>query len=143
MNNNVSYDAENAEFNLVENMERIDAEVNNADIDRDTDKDTGKKLSTDTGDSKFLTDKKVIQSIERVQKTTVPFLTKYEKARIIGVRMQQLASGAKPCIDVSGLKTIEEIAHAELTQRALPFIIKRGLPSGISEYWKLEEFTIV
>lgn len=140
-NNNVSYDAVNAEFNLVENMERIENEVNNADID--IDKDTGKKSSMDAGDSKFLTDKKVIQSIERVQKTTIPFLTKYEKARIIGVRMQQLSSGAKPCIDVSGLKSIEEIAHAELIQRALPFIIKRGLPSGITEYWKLEEFTIV
>ncbi len=143
MNSNEAYNSMNVnmEFNLAENMERIENEMNNSDAFNE--KDTTKQNVIDNSDSKFLTDKKIIQSIERTQKTTIPFLTKYEEARIIGVRMQQLASGAKPCVDVTGLKSIEEIAYAELKQRALPFIVKRPLPNGTVEFWKLEEFTIV
>jgi hypothetical protein len=41
------------------------------------------------------------------------------------------------------MKSIDEIAEAELEQRLLPFIVKRPLPNGTCEYWKLEEFISV
>lgn len=75
---------------------------------------------------------------------TVPFLTKYERARIIGERAKQLEYGSKPFI------TIEQneidsylIAEKEYLQKAIPFIIKRPLPNGSCEYWKLKDLEIM
>ena len=74
------------------------------------------------------------------KKKTVPFLNKFEKARLLGVRIQQLSAGAEPKINTSELLNIVEIAQEELRQRKIPLIIKRNLPNGDSEEWKLEEF---
>ena len=70
---------------------------------------------------------------------TVPFMTKYERARVLGVRSRQLNSGAEAFIDVPN-NIIDGfiIAKMELEQKKIPFIIRRPLPNGESEYWKLE-----
>ncbi len=75
---------------------------------------------------------------------TPPFLTKYEKARILGERAKQLGAGAKPFIEVEE-SLIDEytIAVLELQQGKLPFIIKRPLPNGGCEYWKLADLEIL
>ena len=100
------------------------------------------KLSDDNG-FKLLTYKNILENIEKKNKKTIPLLTKFEKARIMGVRLQQLAYGAKPRVNVSGLKSINEIVEKELIERKIPFIIRRTLPNGQSEDWKLEEFDTV
>ncbi len=82
----------------------------------------------------------IVNHIAKTTKKTFPFLTKYEKTRIIGVRIEQLSRGAKPNINTKGLKSILEIAEEELRQRKTPFIIVRPLPNGQYEYWKIEEF---
>ena len=92
---------------------------------------------------KILTSNNILEHIEKNPKKTVPVLSKFEKARIIGVRLQQLAYGAKPRINTDNLKSIKEIVEQELIQRMIPFILKRTLPNGTSEYWKMEEFEIV
>jgi len=94
-------------------------------------------------DFKLLTYKNVIENIEKKPKKTMPILTKFEKARIMGVRLQQLAYGAKPRVNISGLKSIQEILKKELEERKIPFIIRRNLPNGSYEDWKLEEFLTV
>lgn len=75
---------------------------------------------------------------------TIPFLTKYEKARIIGQRAKQIESGAKPFVNVPE-NVIEGhiIAELELKQKKIPFIIRRPLPSGGCEYWKLKDLEII
>jgi DNA-directed RNA polymerase subunit K/omega len=71
---------------------------------------------------------------------TLPYLTKYERARILGVRAKQINSGATPFI-----KLTEEIidgyiiAEMELREKKIPFIIKRPMPNGGSEYWFLKD----
>jgi len=92
---------------------------------------------------KLLTYKNVLENIEKKPKKTIPILTKFEKAKIMGVRLQQLAYGAKPRVDVSGLKSIQEIVEKELKERKILFIIRRNLPNGTFEDWKLEEFVSV
>ena len=92
---------------------------------------------------KILTSNNILEHIEKNPKKTVPVLSKFEKARIIGVRLQQLAYGAKPRVNTDKLKNINEIVEQELLQRQIPFILKRTLPNGTSEYWKMEEFEIV
>ena len=71
---------------------------------------------------------------------TYPFLTKYERARIIGLRSNQLAQGAQPFIIVPDhVSDVREIARMELAEKRLPFIIKRPLPDGKYEYWRLQD----
>ena len=75
---------------------------------------------------------------------TLPFLTKYEKTRILGIRTKQLNEGAKPYIDVN--PTIIDgyiIAQLELEHKRLPFIIRRPIPNGGSELWKLQDLEII
>ena len=76
--------------------------------------------------------------------TTQPVLTKYEKARLIGVRATQLANGARPMVDL-GPKVISDlvIAEEELKQKKLPFIVRRPMPNGGSEYWKLKDLMVL
>jgi DNA-directed RNA polymerase subunit K/omega len=75
---------------------------------------------------------------------TVPFLTKYEKARILGQRAKQIECGAKPLVKVpENIIDSYVIAELELEQKAIPFIIRRPIPSGGSEYWNLKDLEII
>jgi DNA-directed RNA polymerase I, II, and III subunit RPABC2 len=75
---------------------------------------------------------------------TLPFLTKYEKTRILGERTHQINSGAKPFITVEpDIIDGYLIALKELEQKKIPFIVKRPLPNGGCEYWKLKDLEIV
>lgn len=72
---------------------------------------------------------------------TIPFLTKYERTRIIGQRASQINSGSKPF-----LKNVPDsimdghiIATMELDMKSIPFIIRRPLPNGGSEYWRVKD----
>ena len=71
-------------------------------------------------------------------------MSKYEKTRILGQRAKQLNSGNKPFIVVP--KNIMDgylIAQEELMQKKLPFIIRRPLPNGGSEYWRIKDLEIL
>ncbi len=73
-----------------------------------------------------------------------PFLTQFEKTRILGFRTNQLAQGAKPFVPVpEHIKSTLEIAKLELQQRRLPFIVKRPMPDGTFEYWRLSDLLIL
>lgn len=75
---------------------------------------------------------------------TLPFVTKYEKARIIGERAKQINSGAKPFIEVD--KKIHDgylIALKEYEEKKIPFIVRRPLPNGTFEFWRLHDLDIL
>ena len=75
---------------------------------------------------------------------SIPYLTKYERARILGQRSKQINSGAKPFIKVP--ETIIDgylIAELELIQKRIPFIIRRPIPGGSCEYWNLKDLEII
>jgi DNA-directed RNA polymerase I, II, and III subunit RPABC2 len=75
---------------------------------------------------------------------TVPYLTKYERTRILGQRAKQIECGAKPFVTVPD--TIIDsyvIAEMELKQKKIPFIIRRPLPNGVSEYWNVKDLEIL
>ena len=75
-------------------------------------------------------------------KRTKPFLTKYERARIIGCRAEQLANGFNASVDTTGMTDVIKIAEKELNERKIPLIIQRQLPDGEEEYWKINELDI-
>jgi len=75
---------------------------------------------------------------------TLPFVTKYEKARIIGERAKQINAGAKPFIEVD--KKVHDgylIALKEYEEKKIPFIVRRPLPNGTFEFWRLRDLEIL
>ena len=75
---------------------------------------------------------------------TLPFITRYEKARIIGERSKQLNAGARPLVEVD-VSIIDGyvIALKEYEEKKIPFIIKRPLPNGGCEFWKFKDLEIL
>jgi len=73
-------------------------------------------------------------------KTTTPYITKYEKTKIIGKRAVQLSNGAVPLIDIKDMIDPLKIAFEEYKQKKIPIIIIRTLPDGRIEEWKLSDF---
>ena len=71
---------------------------------------------------------------------TLPYLTKYEKTRILGQRAKQIENGSKPFVKVPE-NVIDGyiIAELELREKKIPFIIKRPIPGGGFEYWRLND----
>lgn len=67
---------------------------------------------------------------------TIPIMTKYESTRILGQRAKQIENGAQPLIPISD-NIIDSyiIAENELKEKKIPFIIRRPIPNGGSEYW--------
>lgn len=75
---------------------------------------------------------------------TYPFLTTFERTKIIGLRANQLSKGSAPFIIVpKHITDVRDIARLELEQKRLPFIVKRPLPNGTFEYWRLADLMIL
>jgi len=75
---------------------------------------------------------------------SIPFLTQFEKTKILGFRTNQLSQGARPYIVVPEHVTdIRQIAQMELDARRLPIIIKRPMPDGTFEKWRLSDLLIL
>ena len=75
---------------------------------------------------------------------TNPFLTKYERARILGQRAKQIECGAKPFIKVpENIVDSYIIADLELKQKKIPFIIRRPIPGGGCEYWNIKDLEMI
>jgi DNA-directed RNA polymerase I, II, and III subunit RPABC2 len=71
---------------------------------------------------------------------TIPYLTKYEKARVLGQRAKQIETGAKPLVKVpENIIDGYLIAELELREKRIPFIIKRPIPGGAFEYWNIRD----
>ena len=76
---------------------------------------------------------------------TIPFVSRYETARILGERAKQLNSGAIPFIELKDEELIDGylIALEEFKQKKIPFIIQRPLPSGGCEYWRVKDLEVI
>jgi len=75
----------------------------------------------------------------RKRNKTTPYMTKYERARILGTRALQISMNAPIFVELNGETDPLEIAEKELRAKKIPFIIRRRLPNGESEDWKVAE----
>ncbi|MDA9630012.1 DNA-directed RNA polymerase subunit omega [bacterium] len=131
--------------------------------DEEYDENTFQKLENDINTDKLLiyhpellqSNYKEINALSKIARNkkgliidplhkTVPFLTKYERARVLGIRIKQLNNDADPFVEVVA-NTIDArfIAEEELKQGKIPFIIRRPLPNGGNEYWKLSDLEVI
>lgn len=81
-------------------------------------------------------------SIPRDQRTTTPYMTKYERARVLGTRALQISLNAPVLVDIEGETDPLQIAMKELAQRKIPLVVRRYLPDGSYEDWGCDELII-
>nr|AIC33043.1 DNA-directed RNA polymerase IIa [Panax ginseng] len=86
-------------------------------------------------------DKQEQEQVERARKTS-KYMTKYERARILGTRALQISMNAPVMVELEGETDPLEIAMKELRQRKIPFTIRRYLPDGSYEDWGVDELIV-
>jgi DNA-directed RNA polymerase I, II, and III subunit RPABC2 len=75
---------------------------------------------------------------------SVPYLTLFEKTKILGFRANQLSQGAQPLVEIpKSMTDVLDIARLELEQKRLPFIVKRPMPNGTFEYFRLSDLILI
>ena len=75
---------------------------------------------------------------------SLPILTKYEKAKVLGQRTKQLNMGSTPFVGVDRMTMDNSIiAEEELKAKKMPFIIQRPMPGGGVEYWHVKDLEVV
>jgi DNA-directed RNA polymerase I, II, and III subunit RPABC2 len=70
---------------------------------------------------------------------STPFMTKYERARILGTRALQISMNAPVMVDLMGETDPLMIALKELRERKIPLMIRRYMPDGCWEDWTCQE----
>lgn len=84
-----------------------------------------------------------VVSKERTEKITTPYMTKYERARILGTRAMQISRNAPVFVELDPSMTDPlVIAGKELREKKIPFIIRRYLPDGSYEDWPISSLII-
>lgn len=73
---------------------------------------------------------------------TTKYMTKYERARLLGTRALQIAMCAPIMVELEGETDPLKIAMKELKARKIPIIIRRYLPDGSYEDWNINELVI-
>lgn len=76
------------------------------------------------------------------KKVTTPYMTKYERARVLGTRALQISMNAPVMVELEGETDPLQIAMKELKARKIPIIIRRYLPDGSFEDWAIDELII-
>lgn len=84
----------------------------------------------------------IITNYDFSKNKTLPKITKYEKALLVGKRAKQIEEGANPNVKVLPGQTSIDIAEEELRQRKIPFIIKRPIGNKF-EYWKPIDMEVI
>jgi len=77
--------------------------------------------------------------IPREERKTTPYMTKYERARVLGTRALQISMNAPVLVDIEGETDPLAIALKELREKKIPLVIRRYLPDGWYEDWTCEE----
>lgn len=146
-----NYDDEEEEENNEDNYEDESSIDDNESINLDTNDDLDENLNeiNVSNMSNILYTNKLLNNIDsktikeklNMTKKTLPLITKFEFSKIKSIRVTQLSNNSNPFIETD-LDDIEKIADEEIKQMKLPFIIKRNLPNGNYELWKLSELAV-
>lgn len=81
-------------------------------------------------------------------RVTRGYFTKYEYTTLVATRAQQLAEGARPLVELTGLRQSDplfvwNVAKREIEQQKLPFVVRRRMPDGTAEFWSAQEMEVM
>lgn len=147
---NVDDEEENVEENVEEEEETAEEEETVEEETGDTciykkakvknfDADDNEELELAYDDDNNIFDE-IVKPDDRITK---PFMTIFERVRILGDRAKQLSLGAKPMIKGLEILNPKEVAKLELEKGVMPLIIERVLPNGKKERWYTHELKII
>merc|ERR1740116_676049 len=71
-----------------------------------------------------------------------PYLTKYERARLLGTRALQISMNAPVMVELEGETDPLAIALKEMKAKKIPIIVRRYLPDGSYEDWSCDELIL-
>ena len=71
-----------------------------------------------------------------------PYMTKYERARIVGTRPLQISLNAPVHVQLDGETDPLEIAGKEWREKRVPFVVRRYMPDGSYEDWGIDELIV-
>jgi len=146
-----------------ENINEITSDETDSDDESDEDEDDFKKLENDISKDYLMSYHPELKQINfnelialsKITRNkdgiiidplhkTFPYLTKFERAKILGQRAKQINNGSAIFVKVTpNIIDGHTIALMELQQKKIPFIIKRPLPNGSNEYWKVSDLNIL
>lgn len=124
----MGYEEEPPEPEIEEGAEEEDPDNKNDDLDAE-----GEPIETE--------EKEDAAPVERPRRTS-KYMTKYERARILGTRALQISMNAPVMVELEGETDPLEIAMKELRERKIPFTIRRYLPDGSYEDWGVDELIV-
>jgi len=81
-------------------------------------------------------------------KISSPLMTKYEFNQIVGLRTTHISRGSPIFVPMDKDLKIESnmdlrsIAQKELLEGKLPYIVRRTLPNGKTEYWRVKDMDL-
>ncbi|KAF7995672.1 hypothetical protein HCN44_006779 [Aphidius gifuensis] len=81
--------------------------------------------------------------VQKSKRITTKYMTKYERARVLGTRALQIAMCAPVMVELEGETDPLQIAQKELKQRKIPIVIRRYLPDNSYEDWGIDELIII
>ena len=81
-------------------------------------------------------------STEAKKRITTKYMTKYERARILGTRALQISMNAPVMVELEGETDPLQIALKELRERKIPITIRRYLPDNSFEDWAVNELIV-
>eukprot|EP00331_Platyophrya_macrostoma_P019597 CAMPEP_0176473160 /NCGR_PEP_ID=MMETSP0127-20121128/42146_1 /TAXON_ID=938130 /ORGANISM="Platyophrya macrostoma, Strain WH" /LENGTH=141 /DNA_ID=CAMNT_0017868113 /DNA_START=1 /DNA_END=426 /DNA_ORIENTATION=- len=76
------------------------------------------------------------------ERVTTAYLTKYERARILGTRALQISMNAPVLVSLEGETDPLTIAQKELRERVIPLMVRRTLPDNTYEDWRINELDV-
>lgn len=113
-----------------EDQQRPEDDEDQLDVTGDRDDEPSRMLVDDGGGT------------HKSKRITTKYLTKYERARVLGTRALQISMNAPVMVDLDGETDPLRIAEKELRERKIPIIIRRYLPDGSHEDWSVDELII-
>jgi len=138
---------ENDEDELNIKKSSLEDSVNKSELDKNTltdnflDEDEEEDDDTEILDPNYeMNEVLQVPNEERISRN---ILTKYEIVRIIGTRAKQISDGSKVFVKYDGNKSAIELAELELKHKMVPLKIKRPLPNGKFEIWKISELELL
>ena len=71
------------------------------------------------------------------EKLTTTRITKFERAQLVGMRMEQIARGAEPTVEVDDSMTVRDVVLEEIRRETIPLMVSRALPNGKTEMLRI------
>ncbi|KAH9604081.1 hypothetical protein KSS87_010421 [Heliosperma pusillum] len=130
------------DYNDIDMADGYDDEPPEPEIEEGEEADNALPLEDDLNEPLVEGEERDAEAKEKQLRKTTKYMTKYERARILGTRALQISMNAPVMVELQGESDPLEIAMKELRERKIPFTIRRYLPDGSYEDWGVDELIV-